>query len=312
MVKFRMRTKIMAAVTFLVMSAAVIFGGYDMQTAEATGGTDYVKYTYATGQTQTYTLPEIPTVNYLNSLATQTMSFDDYVESRPLASDYNSVVEINGVGTGFIIGKHTIMTATHCLYDNNGFVQSCSIRIPDSNPYTEAGSTVIQGVAVHIPQQYITWKTDDINDKVQGFQDYDYAIVTVDESIDLSNYGIFLLGMGTDTLLSRQTPIHCMGYYENKIKVSDVNMNASIPINIGELSYDFNLVTYFKTSGGPIYVESLFGVPGTSDENYQVKKYKTVISIVHGINKNDDNDIITLGTRIRPAIMQFAYDNDYL
>ena len=45
------------------MSAAVIFSGYDMQKAAATGGTDYVKYTYATGQTQTYTLPEILTYN---------------------------------------------------------------------------------------------------------------------------------------------------------------------------------------------------------------------------------------------------------
>lgn len=311
MVKFRMRTKIMAVVTFIVMSAAVIFGGYDMQNAVATGGTDYVKYTFATGQTHTYNLPEIPTVNYA-SYAMRTMSLDDYVESRPLASSYNGVVEINGVGTGFIIGEHEIMTATHCVYDNNGFVQNCSIRIPNSNPYTDNGSTVIQGITVHIPQQYVIWKNDNIDDDTQGFQDYDYAIITVDESIDLTNYGAFLLGMGTNSLLSKQTPIHCMGYYENTIRLSDVNMNASIPINIGELSYDFNLITYNKTSGGPIYVESSFGVPGTSDADYQVKTYKTVISIVSGTNKNTYNEIVTCGTRIRPTIMQFAYDNDYL
>ena len=42
MVKFRMKNKILVVITFLVMSAAVIFSGYDMQKAAATGGTDYV------------------------------------------------------------------------------------------------------------------------------------------------------------------------------------------------------------------------------------------------------------------------------
>lgn len=299
MVKFRMRTKIMAVVTFLVMSAAVIFGGYDIQNAEATGGTDYVKYTYATGQTQTYNLPDIPTVNYASYSMRALLS--DYIDPRPDADYEPKVVEISGVGTGFIIGEHEIMTAAHCVYGSS-FGSSCTIKIPDDNPYSNS-STVLNAVSAHVPQDFLDYKTGEI---VASIQDVDYAIITVTE--DLSQYGMFLLGMGTDSILNN-TPVHCIGYWDNHEKISDgkiVEINKQNNYYY-ENNFKSNLYAYYKTSGAPIYVESLYGIPGTSNSEYQIKTYKTAISIVSTISSDS-----TYGRIIDSVVMQFAYDNDYL
>lgn len=317
MVKFRMKTQIMAAITFLVMSAAVILGGYDMQNAEATGGTDYVKYTFATGQTQTYTLPEISTVNYANTLSRNAMTIvftdtrEPYYDSAVVAvNGYdNSLSEPNAnyliPATGFIIGDHEIMTAAHCIY-NSEFreyhIDSANVIIPDTTPYTN-NSLSLEVVSAHVPQDYI----DLVNEPTQqGIQDLDYAILTVEE--DLSNYGCYLLGMGTDSIKQKNVPIHSLGYAGRELKIS----HGSV-INFNNVSYDFNILSDGGSSGGPIYVESMFGVPGTSNEDYQVRTYRTAISIVsNGNNDSSIGNIGISGVRIRPIIMQFAYDNDYL
>lgn len=304
MVKLRIRTKIMAAATFFVMSAAVLLGGYDMSQAEATGGTDYVKYTYATGQTQTYNLPEIPTINY-NALAMQAAN-DLYTDPRDNYYD-SAVVQVNlhdyvfpdnpefgsywGYGTGFIIGEHEIMTAAHIIYSKedrfNDFVK---IKVPNSDGSTE-NSIGINVISAHVPSEYINNK----------FDEYDYAILTVSE--DLSQYGCYLLGMVTDSIMQKNVPIHSLGYYINTLKIS----HGTITESNNDLLCNFNVYTYEGSSGGPFYVESSFGIQGTTNEDYQIKTYRTAISIVQGAASDH-----MFGTRITPVIMQFAYDNEYL
>lgn len=310
MVKLRIRTKIMAAATFFVMSAAVILGGFDMSQAEATGGTDYVKYTYVTGQTQTYNLPEIPTINY-NTLAMQAAN-DLYTDPRDNYYD-SAVVQVNlhdyvfpdnpefgsywGYGTGFIIGEHEIMTAAHIIYNkDDGFNDFVKIKVPNSDGSTE-NSIGINVVSAHIPQDYMD--TESYN--------CDYAILTVSE--DLSQYGCYILGMVTDSIMQKNVPIHSLGYYGSTLKISHGTIDT-----INELKCDFDLYTYKGSSGGPFYVESSFGIQGTTNEEYQIKTYRTVISIVAGGDKypTDPNNSNPYGTRIRPVIMQFAYDNEYL
>lgn len=306
MVKFRIRTKIMATVTFLVMSAAVILGGYDMQNAEATGGTDYVKYTFATGQTQTYNLPEIPTVNRTNSLAMRVLLSDDG-DPRPDADLDTATVQVRAYtdsehhsgyyGTGFIIGQHEVMTAAHIA---NNFDKPVTIVIPDTNPlgtnYME-----LNVVSAHIPQAFFELVENSAsNDEIMN---EDYAILTVSE--DLSAYGCYSLGMGTDSIMQKNVPVHCLGYKSKTLKKAD-----GLVSDIGDLRYEFDFYSTGGSSGGPIYVESSFGVPGTSNQNYQIKTYRTVVSIDVGHKIEDAQSAI--GVRIRPEIMQFAYDNDYL
>ncbi len=310
MVKFRMKTKIMAVVTFFVISAAVILGGYDMQNAEATGGTMYVKYDFTTGQSQTYILPEIQTVNYANyamrSVVTDTREpyYDSAVVSLKLFDAFldNPNASYLYQGTGFIIGEHEIMTAAHLIYGNDyncSHIDSAKAVIPDSSTYTDNALT-LNIVSAHVPKTYIN-SINNMNGENARY--YDYAIMTVQE--DLSSYGCYLLGMGTDSIKQKNVPIHSLGYAGRNLKISHGTIDV-----VQESSYKFNLFSLPGSSGGPIYVESSFGVPGTSNEEYQIKTYRTAISIVSGGNGTANPN--PYGTRIRPVIMQFAYDNEYL
>ena len=311
MVKYK--NKLSAAAVFLVMCFTLVMSGYDSMTSVgATGGTDYVKYTYATGTQETYNLPEIPVDQNITAMTARAMS--DYVDPRPNADLDTAVVSLyfytyndNNVvctaGTGFIIGDHEIMTAAHCAYN---FSDSATVTIPNANPYTSEAIT-FNVVAAHVPQAYINYET--INN-IPGLcsQDVDYAILTVSE--DLSQYGSFLLGMGTSSIKGKSVPIHCMGYQGNELKISNgliININ-----NIGiSNNYETNLYSYYQTSGSPIYTESYFGVPNTTNEDYVLNRYRTAISLV-STSYNDNNGSHTYGIIIGSEILQFAYSNNYL
>lgn len=302
MVKYK--SKLSAAAVFLVMCFTLVMSGYDSMTGVgATGGTDYVKYTYATGTQETYNLPEIPVDQNITAMTARAMS--DYVDPRPNADLDTAVVSLyfdfyNGSyitrkkGTGFIIGDHEIMTAAHCAYS---FSDSATVTIPNANPYTNESITY-NIVEAHVPQSYIN----------NCLYIDDYAILTVSEN--LSEYGSFLLGMGTNELQNKNIPIHCLGYFGNDLKISSVINNE---MTIYEDGYKFYLYAYNQTSGGPIYVESIFGVQDTDNEDYSIKNYRTVISLASGIDVDSDTGkTYTYGTRIGPIIMQFAYSNMYL
>lgn len=304
MVKYK--SKLSAAAVFLVMCFTLVMSGYDSMTSiGATGGTDYVKYTYATGTQETYNLPEIPVDQNITAMTARAMS--DYVDPRPNADldtavvalkfdTYNPVdnVIIRRMGTGFIIGDHEIMTAAHCAYS---FSDSATVTIPNANPYTSEAVT-LNVVAAHVPQAYIN----------NSLYIDDYAILTVSE--DLSQYGSFLLGMGTNELQNKNVPIHCLGYLGNNLKISNVTNNE---ISIYEQGYKFELYAFNQTSGGPIYTESVFGVQNTDNDEYSIKTYRTAISLASGIDVDSDTGkTYTYGTRVRPIIMQFAYSNNYL
>lgn len=326
MIKVKFGYKVWAFITFIVVSLAVLLSGLDISKIEVNAtetGNSFFKHVYATNETTPYFLPEIPTTN---PYSLQRSAISDYVESRPLASNYEGVVEVNGValGTGFIIGENKIMTAVHCVYSKpdganiGAFSDNCTIKIPDANPYSTPIS--VTAISVHIPAI-----GKDIIDNPQnytnGLQDYDYAILTIDvDDLDLSetekadgllNYGSFLLGMTLEDFSDRELPVHCMGFKDTSIRISNVNYDYTTPINMGDLSYDFALTAYSRTSGGPIYTECQFGVSGANGE-FGLNTYRTVISIVSGIQPGSNNQIITSGTRVRPEIMQFAYGNSNL
>lgn len=305
MVKFRMRTKIMAVVTFLVMSAAVILGGYDMQNAEAAGGTNYVKYTFATGQTQTYNLPEIPTINRTNSLA-MPLSDDprDDADRTPvvvkvLAND--TAAKIHTYGTGFIIGDHEIMTAAHCVYnvEEGKFYTSSQVEISLSESYSSSSIRTLSVVSVHFPKKFKELidsnPTTKFNfEKIKN----DYAIITVNE--DLSEYGKLTLGTLTSEAKNNDIPIHVLGYCSaTEFKIS----HGSISDTNDDDVFATDAFTTNGTSGGPMYVECVFGIPGTSNEEYKTKSYKIVVSLDSAGGH---------GPKFDSEIFQFAYDNEYL
>ncbi len=324
MVKSIFKKKVLAAATFFVVSAAVVLSGFSMQNAKADTGnyaypsTQYVKHDYTTGQNTTYTLPAIASVNYGNALAAQVMKaasvdprqtyYDSAVVQLSLCDDFPNMPGAllqEGYATGFIIGDHEIMTAAHCVYQKKNsdsvghYNDHIFFYIPDSNG-SVLNSDGIKVKSSHVPSEYINLVEHPTN---QGTQDLDYAILTVD--IDLSDYGCYLLGMTTNNIKEKNVSIYSLGYGGENLKISDGNI-----ANVGDLSYDFNLYSRQGSSGGPVYVESTFGVESTSIDEYKIKKYRTAISLIHG--SNDGSNTNTNGVRIRPIIMQFAYDNDNL
>lgn len=307
MVKYK--SKLSAAAVFLVMCFTLVMSGYySMTSVGATGGTDYVKYTYATVTQETYNLPEIPVDQNITAMTARAMS--DYVDPRPNADLDTAVVSLyfytyndNNVvctaGTGFIIGDHEIMTAAHCAYN---FSDSATVTIPNANPYTSEAIT-FNVVAAHVPQAYINYESYGM-----CMQDVDYAILTVSE--DLSQYGTFLLGMGTSLIKDNNVPIHCMGYQGNELKISN-GLITKINNSGVENNYETNLYSYYQSSGSPIYTESYFGVPNTTNEDYVLRRYRTAVSLV-STSYNYDTVSYTYGVIIGPKILQFAYSNNYL
>lgn len=302
MVRLKIKNRFMAVVTFFVMTAVVILNGFDMISANAEDEqTWYTKYTYATGREEDYPLPAIPTYEYANTLSTYAMRAA--VEDPREPSYDSAVVKIDryyynednrltwrGYGTGFIIGDHEIMTAAHIVY-RNGFIDDMvTVSFPNTSTETFTVETA------HIPVNYTETESDSY---------YDYAIITVEE--DLSNYGCYTLGMGTNSIKENNVPVHSLGYYaENTLMLS----NGTIE-QVNELNYKYYLYSNKGSSGGPIYTESVFGIPGTTSSTYQMKTYRTVISLMV-CGDTEGGSYNTFGARIRPETLQFAYDNDEL
>ena len=94
-----------------------------------------------------------------------------------------------------------------------------------------------------------------------------------------------------------------------------MKISNGLIININNIgisnNYETNLYSYYQTSGSPIYTESYFGVPNTTNEDYVLKRYRTAISLV-STSYNDNNGSHTYGIIIGSEILQFAYSNNYL
>lgn len=286
MITINRKTKIIAVLTFAVMTIGVIFGGYNMYNANADiAGTTYLKYTYATGQTTEYTLPSIPEVALTNYSA-MALSDDDPREDASLDSTLVRVIAGGYTCTGFIIGDHEIMTAGHAVNLDGKFLTPMCIRIPDenasSNSYIE-----VTAIAAHMPKLHLT---------TSG---YDYAIITVEE--DLSQYGKALLGMPTDSAINNHMNIHCLGYTDaGVLKISHGTINSKAEDHRGIIC---DVIARGGTSGGPLYIETDYG----NADGTNMQTYKTVIGVI-----SSASGIIASGPMISPRVLQFAYNNSNL
>lgn len=196
------------------------------------------------------------------------------------------VVRINvSGGTGFIIDGHTIVTAAHCVYDKtNKIFLDLSISILNEN------NVVIDTIYpkyAHIPQQYATNCT----------ASYDYALIYVEE--DLSEYGVFSLGVARDGLINNNTSVTVSGYPQYDMNNDGIvewgqryKSNGNIT-NITSSRIKYNADTSGGTSGGPVYIEN----------TYYGVDYKTAIAI-HTSAGN-------YGVRITSDILKFYNANPY-
>ena len=234
--------------------------------------------------------------------------YADNIDDRVRATD-TSVVQVTSGGTGFIVDNHVIATAAHCLFNSRTgkFVDDLKIVVRGA-PYSNTSKELCtcQVVETHIPMSYYN----------NGDDNYDYALIYVEE--DLSQYGMFDLGVPSDEFMDSETTVITRGYpgdtasnpsadnmalYESVGTVLNLN-NCSDEINKFEYRLTASYYTSGGNSGGPIYYTGGDGI-------------RTVIGIHTGsgyVYRNNEpyTTKTAFGTRIIPSLLQFYYNNNFI
>lgn len=311
MVKMKNKTGLMCIITSIVIAMSLLLCWNNSSNA-ADNRKMYWKYTYKTDYFTTanytyYYLDALPVIN--NVPETRGYLNYDERENAPLEQQMvyiNHAKSGNFIGTGFIIGDHEIMTAAHCVTTTDAnedgmYMEAWNINvyIPTANPSN--------GKDISLTPEFMT-VPNDYFDSVEG---NDYAIIKVKE--DLSAYGEVFLGLGTDESI-KNTTLYSLGYAKDAnnrmvLKTASGKVNSAT-----ERMYNCSIDIYGGTSGGPVYSQCIFGVPGSTDPVKKVQTYKTVvgISVVVFYDPNTQYIYSSSATRITPEILQFAYDNKYL
>lgn len=271
---------------------------YDTTTLKNMEERTYRKHKYSSSSStsySTYTVKRPPSSNMLSS-DSDCMPMN-IIGDNDMIRDYDTaVVRLSVGGTGFIVGEHVIATAAHCVY-NTAFIDN-TIEIVDKN------NNVIDSFhaeSVHVPVDYFS-----SNGFIQ--QDNDYALLYV-PSVDLSDYGMFSLGVAKDEFVtdSRKQVVvsgfpqeYPGGYGSGPCEIR-FKAAGNIYSQWNEHHLYYTADTAGGDSGGPVYVEEGFTANG------QWYSYKTVV----GIHMSFAGAYNT-GVRITPELLAFYNHNQYL
>ncbi|MDO4157293.1 MAG: serine protease [Oscillospiraceae bacterium] len=257
----------------------------------------YCIYNYQTEKVTRYGLIVDLPIYDGNSGMTRAGLIDDRVPDTEV-----SVVQLASVGgTGFIIDNHLIATAAHCVYNQTSdtFVSNMRVDI-----YNENCTTILKTVypkEAHIPVKYTAY----------GNEMYDYALLYVEE--DLSEYGMFSLGVPMDSFMTSGATVTVSGFPQStasdpganctkryKADGQIVDMNGSIDKKNHRIQY-----TAFASSGdsgGPVY----------TTQTFNGKTYHTVIGIQTTRTFYADGSVgeHRFGTRVTSTLLVFYYNNE--
>lgn len=290
MLRFKyMMKKLVAVVAAFVMA---FLGMASYMTADAFyEDVGYWVYNYQTKESKKYGLSDSLPIFDANSVTARSGLIDDRVPDTEV-----SVVQLASVnGTGFIVDNHIIATAAHCVYncDNNKFVSNMRVDIYDEN-----SATILKTVypkEAHIPIRYKTYES----------KQYDYALLYVEE--DLSEYGMFSLGVPMDSFMTSGATVTVSGFPGkiDSLPGADAKHRYKADGEIVDIrDYNSNLWNYqiqytaFMSpgdSGGPVY----------TTQTFNGQTYHTVI----GINTSGAPGIY-FGTRITSTLLVFYYNNE--
>lgn len=206
------------------------------------------------------------------------------------------------IGTGFVVGKHTIATAAHCVFNGNTLKPKyiSSIKFFDNN-----GNNVMDVVPkeYHVPEQYVYFPHSP-----QTL--YDYALITVEE--DLSDYMQFDLGAVLNYSPNHNIAVTNTGFpgeLENPdgsvISVNDADHHNKYS-STGSITatdprdFIYNADMSEGNSGGPIFCT----------ENINGQTYYTVIGINSYELENDKTgDRSNIATRVTTELIRFYKQN---
>lgn len=265
----------------------------------STNSRSYFKYEASDGgYFGFYTLPQT------NNLSRSIINLpDDRVNDKV----YNGVVKLIGstnyLGTGFIVNNHVIATAAHCVY-NSDYTSKVveDILVFNSNNSVSAHLTPVE---IHIPCEYLTCRS---NNDLQEAKKYDYALITVAQSLPATTYTHFNLSTCFDNVSLASNSLKVTGFPQsvnnNLVNTKTSHSQYTGTGNLQDLT-DYKLFydtdTSGGNSGGPVYIE----------ETINNNKCYTVLAIhTHGEDGNDnDNSENNCGTRITTDIMKFYMSN---
>lgn len=244
------------------------------------------------------------------------MTLADSEDDRVRDTDTSVVQVTPSGGTGFIIGDNMIATAAHCVYNANtgSFVDNLQIVVRDI-PYSNISREVkrCNVVEAHVPLSFMNAAITDDDTRSR----YDYAIIYVEE--DLSEYGIFDLGVPSTEFMGTNTGITISGFpsetasnpsagnmalYKDTGVIKDISIRDNTIVNHRIMSTAY---ASGGNSGGPVYMTSTFGG----------EEYRTVIGIhtSSGYCDYDSDGVeerVALGTRITPSLLRFYFNNEYI
>lgn len=261
----------------------------------------YCIYNYQTEKVTRYGLNVDLPIYDGNSGMTRAGLIDDRVPDTEV-----SVVQLASVnGTGFIIDNHLIATAAHCVYTQTSdtFVSNMRVDI-----YNENCTTILKTVypkEAHIPVKYTAY----------GNEMYDYALLYVEE--DLSEYGMFSLGIPMDSFMTSGATVTVSGFPGKIDSLSGADAKHRYKAD-GEIvdirQYENDLIAQ-KPGQPPIHNHQIqytaFMSPGDSGgpvyttQTFNGQTYHTVI----GINTSGAPGMY-FGTRVTSTLLVFYYNNE--
>lgn len=269
---------------------------YDTTTLKDIQARSYRKHSYSSTSSTSYTSYPISKYTLQQSASNSDCMPMSIIGDNNMVRDTDTaVVRLPDQGTGFIVGEHVIATAAHCVYNRTtGVYKDANIEIVDEN------NNVIDSFhaeSVHIPSSYVY---------AEAYNLYDYALLYV-PSVDLSDYGMFSLGVAKDEYLNNTSnqvivagfPSVYPGGYDNTKYGLRFKAIGNVKGNCTSHRFGYNADTAGGDSGGPVYVEE--GFVG-SDNLWN--EYKTVV----GIHTHNGNS----GVRITPELLTFYNHNQYL
>ena len=225
-------------------------------------------------------------------------------ESRVPENGLKGVVRLTyltGSGTGFVVDNHTILTAAHCLYNEDSHKGETILKIHFYDDYNvEDTSVTATPISYQIPYGYVRNYDSDTTNNLGSSSNYDYALITVEE--DLSQYINFNIGVVRESIASKNPEIYVTGFggYGDKIDENNVDPNLIHTKSTGhDKLWNSPFGNYFINyksdqipgdSGGPVYI--------------YINGSKTVIGIA---TYSSSTHKYNIGNRITTDILQFIY-----
>ena len=257
--------------------------------------TSYYKYDCKTGKKlETYAItPAISMKNYQVSAAPS--QYDREVISNCSNRTTGSATELNpqlvcigGVGTGFIVDAHTILTAGHCVADGSLKEDSSEYDVFINPPIVLSDGRTATPLTYHIPEKWLKHRTDPAKGDDSTYYGYDYAVITVKE--DLTSY------------IKKSSRKFDLGVISNDNKQSSYIVSEGYVGSINNKYRGRTKITGMKDRFFKMNIEHRSGMSG-------------------GISYVEDDDSITVvgiiaktqtSTRITPDILKFVYNNPKL